>query len=48
MNQPELESILAEQRRCAAYLAEHPNDDYAWLGLQDLVKEELLIMAEEA
>src|SRR5574340_221967 len=37
-----LDLILAEQRRCAAYLLEHPEDTGARLGLADWVMEEIM------
>jgi hypothetical protein len=43
---PAIARCRAEQAQALAYLAEHPGDFGASLGLEDNFKEELLIMAK--
>lgn len=43
----ELTTLLRDQRAARDYLAEHPGDPAAVLGLSDAVAEEVLMLTEE-
>ncbi len=45
-----MERVLREQRECRDYILENKGDDTdgAWHGLEDWVKEELLMLAEQS